>query len=93
MVSGDHERLLPEPENYVKCFYDLFKSIAEAQRCELRITSFHLCLLDAFGGDFICHLSNSIIPTKFLIILFLFSLNMSYNVIVLRNYIMIFVDV
>ncbi|KAG9437358.1 E3 ubiquitin-protein ligase MYCBP2 isoform X10 [Apis mellifera carnica] len=32
MVSGDHERLLPEPENYVKCFYDLFKSIAEAQR-------------------------------------------------------------
>ncbi|KAK9309341.1 hypothetical protein QLX08_000965 [Tetragonisca angustula] len=32
MVSGDHERLLPEPENYVKCFYDLFRSIAEAQR-------------------------------------------------------------
>ncbi|XP_076623337.1 MYC binding protein highwire isoform X2 [Colletes latitarsis] len=32
MVSGDHERLMPEPENYVKCFYDLFKSIAEAQR-------------------------------------------------------------
>ncbi|XP_017880442.1 E3 ubiquitin-protein ligase MYCBP2-like [Ceratina calcarata] len=32
MVSGDHERLLPEPENYVKCFYDLFKSIADAQR-------------------------------------------------------------
>ncbi|XP_076287336.1 MYC binding protein highwire isoform X6 [Lasioglossum baleicum] len=32
MVSGDHERLLPEPENFAKCFYDLFKSIAEAQR-------------------------------------------------------------
>ncbi|XP_076245488.1 MYC binding protein highwire [Calliopsis andreniformis] len=32
MVFGDHDRLLPEPENYVKCFYDLFKSIAEAQR-------------------------------------------------------------
>ncbi|CAK9797457.1 E3 ubiquitin-protein ligase MYCBP2 [Anthophora quadrimaculata] len=32
MMSGDHERLLPEPENYVKCFYDLFKSIAEVQR-------------------------------------------------------------
>ncbi|XP_014476553.1 PREDICTED: E3 ubiquitin-protein ligase MYCBP2 isoform X5 [Dinoponera quadriceps] len=32
MVSGDNERLLPEPENYAKCFYDLFKNVAEAQR-------------------------------------------------------------
>ncbi|XP_043286736.1 E3 ubiquitin-protein ligase MYCBP2 isoform X2 [Venturia canescens] len=32
MVSGDHAGLQPEPENYVKCFYELFKSIAEAQR-------------------------------------------------------------
>jgi len=34
MVSGDNERLLPEPESYAKCFYDLFKNIAEAQRCD-----------------------------------------------------------
>ncbi|CAL1686165.1 unnamed protein product [Lasius platythorax] len=32
MVSGENERLLPEPENYAKCFYDLFKNVAEAQR-------------------------------------------------------------
>ncbi|KAH0954749.1 hypothetical protein HN011_008203, partial [Eciton burchellii] len=32
MVSGDNERLLPEPENYAKYFYDLFKNVAEAQR-------------------------------------------------------------
>jgi hypothetical protein len=34
MVSGDNERLLPEPENYAKYFYDLFKNVAEAQRCD-----------------------------------------------------------
>ncbi|RLU27103.1 hypothetical protein DMN91_000902 [Ooceraea biroi] len=32
MVSGNNERLLPEPENYAKYFYDLFKNVAEAQR-------------------------------------------------------------
>ncbi|XP_035719406.1 E3 ubiquitin-protein ligase MYCBP2-like isoform X2 [Vespa mandarinia] len=32
MVSGEHERLLPEPDHYTKCFYDLFKNVAEAQR-------------------------------------------------------------
>ncbi|XP_076385847.1 MYC binding protein highwire isoform X12 [Megachile rotundata] len=32
MGCRDDEKLLPEPENYVKRFYDLFKSIAEAQR-------------------------------------------------------------
>ncbi|XP_023314222.1 uncharacterized protein LOC111693579 [Trichogramma pretiosum] len=30
-VSGG-ERLLPEPKAYLRCFYELFKSIAEAQR-------------------------------------------------------------
>ncbi|XP_031781072.1 E3 ubiquitin-protein ligase MYCBP2 isoform X6 [Nasonia vitripennis] len=30
--GAEHERLLPEPDAYVKCFYDLFKNIAEAQR-------------------------------------------------------------
>ncbi|KAG7189524.1 hypothetical protein KM043_017215 [Ampulex compressa] len=32
MVFGDHERMLLEPENYVKCFYGLFKNFAQAQR-------------------------------------------------------------
>ncbi|XP_011315230.1 E3 ubiquitin-protein ligase MYCBP2 isoform X2 [Fopius arisanus] len=32
MLPGDHDRLQTEPENYVKNFYELFKSIAEAQR-------------------------------------------------------------
>ncbi|XP_063987126.1 E3 ubiquitin-protein ligase MYCBP2 isoform X2 [Diachasmimorpha longicaudata] len=32
MLPGDYDRLQSEPENYVKNFYDLFKSIAEAQR-------------------------------------------------------------
>ena len=32
-MEPERERLLPEPDTYVKCFYDLFKSIAEAQRC------------------------------------------------------------
>ncbi|XP_012285925.1 E3 ubiquitin-protein ligase MYCBP2 [Orussus abietinus] len=34
MVSGDQERTLPEPDDYAKCFYDLFKSVAEAQRAK-----------------------------------------------------------
>ena len=93
MVSGDHERLLPEPENYVKCFYDLFKSIAEAQRCEMCITSFQLCLLDAFGGDFIYRLLNLIIAIQILIILSLFLLNISFNITDFLNYTIIFLDV
>jgi hypothetical protein len=32
MLNGDHERLLPESDAYGKCFYDVFKNIAEAQR-------------------------------------------------------------
>lgn len=55
-MSGENERLLPEPENYAKCFYDLFKNVAEAQRYESpnarRITSFAICLLDAINYDF-----------------------------------------
>lgn len=56
-MSGENERLLPEPENYAKCFYDLFRNIAEAQRCDTdesgdTITSTELCLPDAVGGDY-----------------------------------------
>ncbi|XP_015122961.1 E3 ubiquitin-protein ligase MYCBP2 isoform X2 [Diachasma alloeum] len=32
MLPGEQDRLQTEPENYVKNFYELFKSIAEAQR-------------------------------------------------------------
>lgn len=36
MVSSDVDKFLPDPENYAKCFHELFKNLGDVQRYNLQ---------------------------------------------------------